>query len=115
EPSCWPCGVVRLKRDFGVMKLVGNAAEIARNLVRTIQPATRNVEVPQIGDGRGQVGGALQPPRDVGPAAVGYDVRRWPMVARVPDWRDESVPQLTPGITCRAVRHAHKIAVVDPF
>src|SRR5215472_7204278 len=46
EPSCWPCGVVRLKRDFGVMKLVRNAAEIARNLVRTIQPATRNVEVP---------------------------------------------------------------------
>ena len=46
EPSRWPCGVVRLKGDFGVMKLVSDAAEIARNLVRTIKPATSNVKVP---------------------------------------------------------------------
>src|SRR5205823_1125733 len=46
-------------------------------------------------------------------AAVGHDVRKRPMVARVPDRRDEPITELAPRITGRAVRHAHKITVVD--
>src|SRR5262249_24882961 len=49
----------------------------------------------------------------VGLAAISYDVRQWPMVARVPDRRDEPVPELGPRITGGAVWHANKITVVD--
>ena len=45
--------------------------------------------------------------------AVGNDVRQWPMVARMPDGCDKSVPELGPGIAGRAVWHAHEITVVD--
>ena len=48
-----------------------------------------------------------------GLASVCYDVRQWPMIVGVPDWRDERGPELGPGITSRAVWHVNKITVVD--
>jgi hypothetical protein len=41
------------------------------------------------------------------------DVRQWRMVSWVPDGRNESVPKLGPGVTGRAVWHAHKITVIE--
>jgi hypothetical protein len=60
------------------------------------------------------VGAVTKPAGEyVGLAAVSYDVRQRPMVARVPDRCDESVPELAPGITGRAVRHTHNVTVID--
>src|SRR5262249_61655119 len=50
---------------------------------------------------------------DVGLAATGNDIGQGPVVARMPDRRDEPIPQLAPGITGGAVRHAHGPAIVD--
>src|SRR5262249_49639717 len=48
----------------------------------------------------------------IGLAAVSYNIWQWPMVVWVPDRRDESVPELGPGIAGGAVRHAHRITIV---
>ena len=48
-----------------------------------------------------------------GLASVGYDVRQWPMIVGVPDWRYERGPELGPGIPSRAVWHVNKITVVN--
>src|SRR5262249_59537800 len=50
---------------------------------------------------------------DVGLAATGNDIGQRPVVARMPDRRYEPIPQLAPGITGGAVRHAHGPAIVD--
>ena len=50
---------------------------------------------------------------DVGLAATGNDIGQRPVVARMPDRRDEPISQLAPGITRGTVRHAHGPAIVD--